>query len=220
MIELLHLIFRLAAYLDPQALIELGVLLGENDGEVGVTAPQIVQLLQHPLRQGVGDSGDGQGDEHLVGVQAGIVVTQVTELHVADGGDDGGREQIQVLVDARQELHGVKKHGRRGPQEGTGLAGDDTAIGQHHGSGRGAGGLGLIQRGPDRRADVRGDTGLLHNDLQLAHHALVALASDPVHQTRIVAAKDLHAAGLLAGGIVHNGKARHIHAHVRGGFIG
>ena len=39
---------------------------------------------QHPLRQGVGDGGDGQGDEHLVGVQPGVPVAQVGNLHVAD----------------------------------------------------------------------------------------------------------------------------------------
>ena len=68
-IQLLDLVLRLTADVDAQPVIQLRVLLRQDDGEVGIAAPQLVQLLQHQLRQRVGDGGDGQGDEHLVGVQ-------------------------------------------------------------------------------------------------------------------------------------------------------
>ena len=200
MIELFDLILGLTADVDAQAFIELGILLREDDGEVGIATPEIVQLLQHPLRQRIGDGGDGQGDEHLVRVQAGIVVAQVPELHIADGCDDGGRQQIQLLVDAGQELDGVEQRGGGGPQEGAGLAGDYPAVRQHDSPGGGTGLGGPVQRGLDGGADLRGDPGLLHDDLQLAHHALVALASDPVYQARIVAPEDLHAVDIAVPG--------------------
>ena len=103
--------------MDAQALIELCVLLGENHREVGVAAPQIIQLLQHTLRQGIGDGGNGQGDEHLVGMEAGVVMPQVLDFHVADGSDDGGRQQVQILVNAPQKLDGIEQHGGGGPQQ-------------------------------------------------------------------------------------------------------
>ena len=49
MIELFDLILGLTADVDAQAFIELGILLREDDGEVGIAAPEIIQLLQHPL---------------------------------------------------------------------------------------------------------------------------------------------------------------------------
>ena len=44
-IQLFHFVFRLTADVDAQPLIELDVLAGDDNGEMGVTAPQLSQLL-------------------------------------------------------------------------------------------------------------------------------------------------------------------------------
>ena len=46
-------------------------------------------------------------------MQPGVVVAQMGDLHVADGGDDGGRQQVQILVDAGKGLNGVHQQRRR-----------------------------------------------------------------------------------------------------------
>ena len=147
-------------------------------------------------------------------------MSQIPGLHGADGLDDGGGDQVQLVVDARHVLQGVEQQRRRRAQQGGGLARDHAAVRQHHGAGGLAGGLRLFQRGGHGGAQLRGDAGLLHHQLQLPHHALIRLPLGALHAAGVVAAQDLHAAGLLTDVVVHDGEARHIHAHVRGGFVG
>lgn len=52
-IQLLDLVPRLAADVDAQALVELGVLLREDDGEVCLAAPQIIQLFSTRSAKGL-----------------------------------------------------------------------------------------------------------------------------------------------------------------------
>ena len=78
MIQLLDLILRLAADVDPQPLIELHVLFGDDDGEMRIAALQILQLRLHHSRQRIAQPGDGQRQQHLVRVQPGIMVPQTT----------------------------------------------------------------------------------------------------------------------------------------------
>ena len=47
MIQLLDLILRLAADVDPQPLIELHVLFGNDDGEMRIAALQILQPVSY-----------------------------------------------------------------------------------------------------------------------------------------------------------------------------
>ena len=96
MIQGFYLIARLAAHIDAQPLIELGILLRNDNGEVGVAAPQVLQLCLHHGRQRVGQPGDSQRDEHLVGVQPGVAVAQTLGLESADRLNDGG-EFIPLL---------------------------------------------------------------------------------------------------------------------------
>ena len=74
MIQPLGLVFGLTADPDAQPLENLQVLFADDDGEVGLAAPESRQLLLGKIRQGVGEGGDGQGQQHLVSVEPGIPV--------------------------------------------------------------------------------------------------------------------------------------------------
>ena len=69
MVQLSRLVSGLEGHMDAQTAQELLVLLGEDDGEVGLTAPQVFQLLLGLLGHGVREGRDGQGQQHLVGVE-------------------------------------------------------------------------------------------------------------------------------------------------------
>ncbi len=54
------------------------------------------ELVHGLFGGGVGDGADGEGDEHLVGVQARVVVAHVLDLQVLYGLDDGRGDEQHV----------------------------------------------------------------------------------------------------------------------------
>ena len=44
-------------------------------------------------------SADGQGNQHLVGMQARVIVTQVLGLELLNRLDDDGRNQVDIVLD-------------------------------------------------------------------------------------------------------------------------
>ena len=62
----------------------------ENDGRVRLAARELFQLLHGDLGGRVAHGADAQRDEHLVGVQAGIVVAEMFDLQVLDRLNDVG----------------------------------------------------------------------------------------------------------------------------------
>ena len=119
-----------------------------------------------------------------------------------------------------QPLQGVEEQGGGGPQKIAGPPGDNLAVGQDHGPGGGPGCLLPLQGGGDGGTEVRGDVRLLHQQLQFVHQLLIHLSLEPVGEGSIVPAEDLHPGGLAADLVVHDAVARHVHSHVRGGFVG
>ena len=79
-IELVGLILGLAGELDTQLAVSPLVGGGQDDGAVGLTALKMGQGLQRPGGLGVQIGGGGQGDEHLVAVQPGVVGPQILDL--------------------------------------------------------------------------------------------------------------------------------------------
>ena len=75
---------RLAGDVDAQAAEDLLVHRGEDDRGMDLAAAQLVQLLHRKLGGRVGGRADGEGDQHLVGVQARVAVAQMVDLQVLD----------------------------------------------------------------------------------------------------------------------------------------
>ena len=146
-------------------------------------------------------------------------MAQILQLHLADGLDDRGGDQLQLVVDARQMLQRVQQKCRRGPQQGGSLAGDHSAVRQRQSAGHRAALLSFLQAGHHGGTLLRGYAGLLHQQLQLAHHTFVTLAPHPVISGGVVPPHDLVTAGGLTHLIVHDGKARHVDAHIGRGLV-
>ena len=70
--QILALVLGRAGDAHSEAGVGGGVLLAEDDGGVDLAVPQAGQLLHGLGGELVGGGGDGQGDENLVGVEAGV----------------------------------------------------------------------------------------------------------------------------------------------------
>ena len=94
MIKLVALVAGITGQGDAQAAEGVVIHRGENDRGVGFTVLQLRKLAQGPGGIVVGGRGNGQGNEHFVGVQARVVVAQVFALQVLYGLDNLGRDQV------------------------------------------------------------------------------------------------------------------------------
>ena len=83
-IEPLGLILRFTAHPDAQTLEDFQILLADDDGEVGLTIPETGQLPFGKVRQRVGQGGDRQGQQYLIGVESGVTVIQLGGFQMAD----------------------------------------------------------------------------------------------------------------------------------------
>ena len=95
-----------------------------------VTALQGGELAQRKGGGGVGRSRAGQRNENLIGVQPGVLATQIVGFQGLDGLDGGGGDQIDFLINAGQLLQRVEQGRGRRTQQGAGLAGDHGAVRQ------------------------------------------------------------------------------------------
>ena len=78
----------LAGQVDTQPFKDLFIHLGEDHGRVYLTAPQSAQLFHGFFCRGIGSCGNGQCDQHFIGMQPGIPVAQMIHLQMLDGVDD------------------------------------------------------------------------------------------------------------------------------------
>ena len=104
--------------------------LGQNDRRMHFGALERAELLDSQVSRRVGGRRDGQGNEHFVGVQAGVMVAQTAGFQPLDGFDDERRQQMQFIGQTSQMLEGVEQRRCRRTQQRRGAAGDDRAVGQ------------------------------------------------------------------------------------------
>ena len=135
MIERVRLIDRLKRDVHAQTLEHALVDGGQNDGRMHLAAAKRGQRLHGQLRRRIRDGADGQRDQHLVGVQAGVGVAEMLDLQMLDRCEDHGGDEIYAVVDPGGELDGVEQGGAGRTHEPGGLAGDDPAVRQLDGGG-------------------------------------------------------------------------------------
>ena len=106
-----------------------------------IAALQVGELLEGCSSSGILRGRAGQGNQDLVGVQAGVLAAQIVGLEGLDGLDGGGRNEVELLVDAGQLFQRVEQSGGSGTQQGAGLAGDNGTVRQLNGGSGGTAGL-------------------------------------------------------------------------------
>ena len=154
-------------------------------------------------------------------MQAGVVGAQVFHLHRLDGLDGRLGDEVDPVAPGPGELfQGVEQGGGGAAHQVRGLAAHQAAVGQFDGHGGLAGLPGHPVGLGDHGADVGGNAGLLHEQLQLIDGAVAALALAALAQGVVIPADDLLPGGLLTGLVVHDAVARHVYPHVGGGLIG
>ena len=217
--ELLGLEARLERDVHLELFEHVFVHVREDDGRVRLAVRELFELLHGDLGGRVAHGADAQRHEHLVGVQARVVVAQMLDLQVLDRLDDLGRDERDVLRDAAEVFERVEQAGRARAEQGRGLAGDDRAVGHLDGDGGGAGLLGA----PECRAH---DRAVGRRQAELVEQQLLPLRLDRGAQAAqlragggVVAAEDLLPGGGAAHGVVADAVARHVHAHIRGALV-
>ena len=220
-LAVLFLVDGVAGDIHAQAVEGLAVHAGEDDRRVHVAALEVGQLVQSSLGVFVLQDGAGQGDQNLVGVEAGILAAEIGGLQLLDRLNGPGRHQLDFLVDARQLFQGVEQGRGSGAQQGTGLAGDDGAVRQLDGGGGQAAGLfGAGVSHLFHRPAAHRQACLVDQQLQLEAVVLGGAAHFLVAQALHVAAQNLLQRGLAADFVVNDAVAGHVDAHVGGGAVG
>ena len=216
MVKLFGLVLGLAGQVDSQLAEGALVHMGQDDGGMGLAAPQLGQLAQGQLGGGVGGRADGQGHQDFIGVQARVPVAQMLDFQVLDGFDDNGGDEVDVFLNAAQSLQGVQQHGCGSAQQGGGFSCDNPSVRQLYGGG-GHAGFFRPAKGAGNDGPVFGsDAGLVHQQLHLVDHLFAAVALALLAHGAVIAADDLLPGGPAAGLVVDDTVSGHIHAHIRG----
>ena len=94
---------------------------------------QFFQLLHSQLRLFICCGTNAQGDEDFICVQSGVMVAQMRHFQMLDRFDDGGRNQLHIVIQICQFLQYVQQHSRRRAQQRACLAGNDGTVRQFDG---------------------------------------------------------------------------------------
>ncbi len=167
-------------------------------------APQVLQLPDGLLGRIVRGGADGQGDQHLIGVQTGIAVAQMGRFEFLDGADGTGGHQLHFIGYMGQGFQGIQQHGGGGPQKFAGLARDDPAVRQLNGGGGLVRGRRFHFGGADHRTVIHCDAGLLHQQLQFQDLLVIRAALPFFAQGAEISADDFLTGGFPAGRVIHN----------------
>ena len=89
------LIGGLAGQIHAQLLHGVHIHAGQDDGGVHIAALQVGELLEGGCSSGILRGRAGQGDQDLVGVQAGVLAAQIVGL---EGLDEIGRASCRERV--------------------------------------------------------------------------------------------------------------------------
>ena len=110
MIQPVALVSRIAGQVYAQTAERIVVYCGENDCGMGFTIFQLRQFTQRPGGVVVGGRGNGQGNEHLIRMQTGVMVAQVLALQFLYGFNDFRGDQVGLFRDARKFFQCVQNH--------------------------------------------------------------------------------------------------------------
>lgn len=112
MVELFVLVNGLAGDIHAELFEYAVVDLGENDGRMRVAVLEIGKRVHCAGGNWIGRGADGERDEHLVGMQARVVIAHVIDLQMLNRLDDAGGDELQFVRNIGKHLQRVQQ--RRG----------------------------------------------------------------------------------------------------------
>ena len=153
-------------------------------------------------------------------MQAHIAALQVFELHLLDGFDHGLRDEIDLVIDARQVLGDVEQQGSRTAEQRTAVGGDDLMIGQFEGD-AGVTTLLLALTGSRHSVtEVGVDACLLHQQGDFRDFGVISKPLSIFAEGREVAAHDFVLRSLGTHFVIADAEAHHVDTHVGGRLVG
>ena len=184
-----------------------------------LTATQFGQLFKGVQTICIGVREHRECHEHLIGVQAWVVSTQIAYLGVLYGFYHRLRNELQLMIDTCQMLGDIKQKSSTAPKQSTRMGGDDSAILQLYGS-RCVPRQLLMLLGCDSGAtEVGADACLIEQHSYLGHLGFVACPESQLVRSSIITAKNLILGSLAAHRIIADAEAHHVHSHVRGRLV-
>ena len=186
---------------------------------MGIGVLQVRQVRQGPAAVLRGCRGHGQGDEHLVRVEARVAAAQVLGLEGLDRFDRLRGQQVRGPLDPGQVLERVQQHRGGAPQQRTRLAGHEGAVVQ---ADRRRRGLLRLRQSAGRthdRAVVDVDARAPHDEADALGDALVRDRALFLDARLEPAPDDLLARRLAAHRVVRDARPHEVDPHVRGGAV-
>ena len=112
MMQLFRLIHGLVGEMHAELFEQVFVHLRKDDGRMCLTAAQFSELRYRALGGRVACGTDAQRDEHLIGMQARVVVAEAVYLQPLYRLDYRRGYELERIVDARKGFERVHEHCR------------------------------------------------------------------------------------------------------------
>ena len=110
MVQLVALVMRLACQVDAELFENARVDLGEDHGRMNLQTLEMLELIDGCLGIGIMNARDSEGDQQLIEMQKGGVVTsEVVDLHLHDRAYEIGADQLDAVRHTGKSLEGVEK---------------------------------------------------------------------------------------------------------------
>ena len=196
------------------------VYFTEHDGGVNLATLQLGKGVEGTAAVLIVQTQHGESYQHLVGMEAGIVTVEQDGLGVLDRLYVGLWNQFDAVVDAGQVFGSIEQQCGTGSEKGTGVTGDNGAVGQLDSGCVGTLFLLALASRHSGTTIVGGNLHLLHQQADFVDLVLGYLAFGIVAEGGIVATDDFVLGGLRANFVVANAEAGHIHTHVGGRLVG
>lgn len=168
----------------------LAVDFREHHGGVYLTSAKLRELRQSEAAVFIGLGHDGKGHEHFVGMQAGVVASEVLHFRGLDRLDHCLRDELHAVVNARKVLDGIEDKGGAGPEEVGGFGCDDGTVGELDCRAVVAATVAAFAGGHGDAAVVGGDFCLVEQELYFLNLSVVVRAVREFVCGGVVAADD------------------------------
>ena len=213
--------FGVACKADTELIENLVVDSTEHHGGVYLTSKKLGELFERTAALLVVSAQQRQGNEYLVGMQAGIATAEVSGLGMLNRLYHVLRNQLDRVVDSGKILGGVEDKSRTRAEEFGAFGGDDSSVLKLDCRAVVAACSGALACGGDwTTVNSRLNFGLIEKQTDFIHLRLIGVAQSEFIEGREVTADDFVVGRNTADLVVADAEAYHVHTHIGRRFIG